>query len=186
MTPECAWAIRSAEPDDAEAIAAVAGAAWRATYAAILGPDAIERFVAGAYSHASVRRRLEIADRFDVAVTTPGDEVVGFAEWRRTVPDEAELVATYLLPAWQRRGIGRALHDVALGSYRGRVARLTVQLLRDNVAALAFYRSLGYGAPVHGTWDAFGQSIPDLRLTLHLGEPSPATSRRDPSTSITR
>lgn len=171
MTDVRPWSIRSAVPDDAPAVGNVAGASWRATYTGLLTADRIERFVAGAYSEASVRRRIEISDRFDVAVAGAGsrgpERIVGFAEWRRH-DDEAELVATYLLPDWQRLGIGRALHDRALENYRGEVSRLVVQLLRDNVGGLAFYTSLGYGEPVAGTWDAYGQQVPDLRLTLRL------------------
>ncbi len=177
MTAGSAWSIRAAVPDDARAVSAVAGASWRATYRDLIDADRIERFVAGSYSEASVRRRISIADRFDVAVAgadTRGPQlIVGFAEW--TVrDDEAELVATYLLPEWQRLGIGRALHTAALESYRGRVGSLTVQLLRDNHEARAFYESLGYRDPVEGRWELWGLSLPDLRLTLPLDEPDRA------------
>jgi len=170
------WSIRGAIPRDAPAVSEVARAAWRNTYGALIDAERIERFLTGAYSEASVRRRIEIADRFDVALArgdtaegeSPGaDRVIGFAEWalRGT---EAELVATYLLPGWQRLGIGRALHARAVVGYRGRIERLTVQLLRDNLDARAFYESLGYGQPVVGEWQLFGLALPDLRLTLPL------------------
>jgi len=160
-------------PDDAAAIGSVAGAAWRTTYRDLIDAERIERFLAGAYSEPSLRRRIAIADRLDVVVAGAGsggpERLVGYAEWTLR-EDEAELVATYLVADWQRRGIGRALHARAVGAYRGRVERLTVQLLRDNLPARAFYESLGYGDPVAGEWELFGLALPDLRLTLSLGD----------------
>jgi GNAT superfamily N-acetyltransferase len=162
---ERSWDIRPAEPADAPAIAAVAVTGWRDTYAGILDAGSIERFVAGAYSEASVRRRIAIADRFDVAVA--GGAVVGFAEWALREA-EAELVAIYLLPAWKRQGIGGALHERGVEAYRGRVGQLVVHLVRDNRDARSFYGAMGYRDERAGTWDLFGTPVPDLRLVLPL------------------
>lgn len=173
MNLERIWSIRPAAPDDAPAISTVAGASWRATYHDLIDTERIERFVSGSYSEASIRRRIAISDRFDVAVAGAESrdprQVVGFAEWTRR-DDEAELVAAYLLPEWQRLGIGRSLHAAAVEGYVGRVARLTVQLLRDNHQARDFYESLGYADPIEGHWEMQGLSLPDLRLTLPLGD----------------
>lgn len=162
-------------PDDAAAIAEVAATGWRETYRGIMPAGHIERFLAGAYSEQSVRRRILAADRFDVAVVeAAGGEppIVGFASWARR-EREAELVATYLLPAWQRRGIGSALHARAVEGYRGQVDRLVLHVVRDNVGARAFYAAMGYGNDQPTTFELFGTAIPELKLELRLDARSP-------------
>jgi ribosomal protein S18 acetylase RimI-like enzyme len=166
------WRIRRATLADAAQVGAVAGIAWRATYAGIIEAGHIERFLAGAYSEASVRRRIATSDRFDVAVSVAPEEIVGFAEWavRERV---AELIATYVLPTWQRRGIGRAFHELALDSYRRRVDHVSLHVVRDNAGARAFYRQMGYGDERPETFELFGAQIPELRMEQRLdGGPS--------------
>jgi ribosomal protein S18 acetylase RimI-like enzyme len=161
------WVIRAATDDDAGAIGSVAAVTWRATYAGIIAAEHIERFVAGAYSEPSIRRRIATSDRFDVAVS-PLSGIVGFAEW--TVRDRsAELVATYVLPEWQRRGIGGAFHALSLAAYRGRIDRLFVHVARDNLPARAFYRSMGYADAEEVAFELFGVALPEIRMEQPLG-----------------
>ena len=57
----------------------------------------------------------------------------------------------YVMPRWRRLGLGRLLHEYAAGYFRSWDAT-TVELHVGpaNVAALAFYRSLGYRVVEHG------------------------------------
>ena len=57
--PPTAIRVRPATRADAPAVAEVGIAAWRATYAGIVGDDTVERFIAGAYTVARIESRIE-------------------------------------------------------------------------------------------------------------------------------
>ena len=71
------WAIRRAQPQDADAIASVARAAWRDTYHGLLRDETIETFVAMAYSADRLRARIT-SHHFLVAEGEAG--IVAFAD----------------------------------------------------------------------------------------------------------
>jgi ribosomal protein S18 acetylase RimI-like enzyme len=56
---------------------------------------------------------------------------------------------TYVRPEERRRGAARALMEALLDAARGTVEQLTLAVVRDNVAAVALYRGLGF--EVYGT-----------------------------------
>jgi GNAT superfamily N-acetyltransferase len=161
------YSVRSADESDAEGIRAVAHTTWRAAYAGLIPDVEIERFLSTTYAASNVRDRIRRADRFDVAVHARTHAVVGFAEWLRR-EDEAELVATYVLPGWQHRGIGRVFHERAVEAYRHVVSRFAVTVLEENRTGRAYYEAMGYGDPQPRTWTVGGRAIGDLRYVLEL------------------
>jgi len=83
-----------------------------------------------------------------VEVWREGDRVLGAIVYR-VVPgelgDELDLHRVAVLPAARRAGIGRRLvdHMLAAGRARG-LTRVTLEVRRDNVAAIALYERLGF------------------------------------------
>ncbi|MGE0269664.1 MAG: GNAT family N-acetyltransferase [Alphaproteobacteria bacterium] len=70
---------------------------------------------------------------------------VGFMLWR-VAADEAEILSLGVLPAARRHGIATALLDAAVVSLLAAgVASLFLEVAEDNRAALAFYRTRGFG-----------------------------------------
>lgn len=70
---------------------------------------------------------------------------VGFMLWR-VAADEAEILSLGVLPAARRHGIATALLEAAVVSLLAAgVASLFLEVAADNRAALAFYRSHGFG-----------------------------------------
>lgn len=64
----------------------------------------------------------------------------------RVVADEAEVLTLAVLPAARRRGIARALMTAAMAQGKaGGVARVLLEVSVRNDAALALYRSVGFG-----------------------------------------
>lgn len=62
-----------------------------------------------------------------------------------TVEDGRRSFAVFelaVLPGWQRRGVGRAVHDGLIGAVRAE--RVILNCRRDADAAQGFYRALGY------------------------------------------
>ena len=140
-------AVREARLEDAPAIAHVHRESWRTTYAGIL-PLAVIAEEAGRKSERAWSRRL--AARVPEAahfVAEAAGSVVGFASCgparHRLDGLEAEIYALYVLQAWQRQGVGRALvaasaaHFVRHGHFG-----FYLWVLKANRARL-FYERLG-------------------------------------------
>jgi GNAT superfamily N-acetyltransferase len=99
------WRVRRATTDDGDAIRAVAASAWRDTYAGLLRPETIEKFVTSAYSDERVDLRVTEHHFFVVE----GEEgIVAFAD-AVAHEDHVELQAIYALPESRGHGAGTAL-----------------------------------------------------------------------------
>ncbi len=168
------FAFRGARAADAAAIVEVARRTWHETYGGLIPDAAIESHLAAAYVDERVMIRIARADRFDVAEEADG-RVVGFAEW--VVADRvAELVATYVLPGCQRRGIGRGFHERALDALRGKVDAFETNVLATNVGGRRFYESVGYRESGEATFVLAGATIEEVRYRHDL-PPSSAVSK---------
>ena len=161
--------VRPAATDDAAGIQAVADETWRASYVAILPEEAIGQFLADAYSIAAIERRIAVAGRFDVAASDADGSILGYSEW---LPgpgaDEVVWAATYVRPAWQRRGIGRRFLLSAVAAYRERVDRLLVVVAEANATGLAFYRAMGFIPVERMESGIHGTPVRELRLAMLL------------------
>ncbi len=142
--------IRQAEVDDAARLGRVHVETWRATYRGIL-PDEYLDALSDIRQAAFWSRVLDDHDRVGGAHVAEDEDagVVGFCDSgpeRGGAPGWGEIMAIYILPEWQRQGLGRRLvgasgaHLTAEG-----LDSLAVWALEDNPAR-AFYTALG-GAP---------------------------------------
>jgi ribosomal protein S18 acetylase RimI-like enzyme len=62
-------------------------------------------------------------------------------------PDRIADVTLVVAPAWRRRGLGRSMGEAALRQARELGLRQLVAIVdRENVAALALFDALGFGA----------------------------------------
>jgi GNAT superfamily N-acetyltransferase len=141
--------VRDAVAADAAAIRGVALAAWRLTYQNRLPPEAIERFLARAYTEERValrirRHRVLVAGRRAGAGDAAGAEawpVEAFAELAFH-HDHVQLVALYVLAGLRGEGLGTALLDAVLAGFPGR--DLAADVLEDNDLAEPFYVARGF------------------------------------------
>jgi len=140
--------LRSADPDDARAIAQVRIDAWRTTYRGMI-PDAYLAAMSVDDSEAMWRRVLTAGpNTASVFVAANGVDVVGFA--CGNMLDEpkhgldAELTAIYLQRPFQRSGTGRRLVAAVLDAQRAHGATgLLTWVIAGNKGARAFYEHLG-------------------------------------------
>lgn len=128
--------IRLATRDEAGAIAAVHLISHRETYLPLVG-EADYRPIDPAERMAEWQRALAGDDI--VLVARAAGQVVGFAHAK------GEKINTlYILPAWHRRGIGRALVAELCRVLAARgVALARFAVLAVNKKAIAFYEALG-------------------------------------------
>lgn len=148
--------VRRARIADIKAIREVAHVTWEATYAESVSENNRARVIAHSYSDAALRRAFRRDGRdnwFWVAETTTDaiPAVIGFAEitLREGLHPDAELTRIYVLPQWQRHGIGRAMLDALLRELKTlppelRPPRLFLAVAAHNQRAIAFYEQRGF------------------------------------------
>jgi ribosomal protein S18 acetylase RimI-like enzyme len=127
--------IRKAALEDIAAIARVHVQTDWDTYSALFGSKAYA--LESGESEYRWRRALQDGDALFVA--SDGDGIIGLGHARGDRID-----ALYLLPSYQRRGIGRALLSRLLADLHNRgIAEATLDVVAANVNAIKFYRALG-------------------------------------------
>lgn len=160
--------LRTATPDDAEAIAAV----WRAIVAegglTVVDPP---------FTVAQERAYLEqLSPRGRQTVAVVGQIVVGFqsldpyATFTRAM-DHVGVLGTFVLRPWRGRGLGRRLTEATLAHARQvGFAKFVVAVRADNPGAQAFYRALGFQPCGRLTRQAFvdGRYVDELLFEMFL------------------
>jgi ribosomal protein S18 acetylase RimI-like enzyme len=164
--------IRLARPNDAESIAAIHVASWRATYRDTL-PDSYLDSLA-------TDQRLPMwegilsspSPAVKVWVAVLADSIVGFCSVGPSpdAGDVAELHTIYLQPGSERRGIGGALlrhaerEMEAMGS-----ATVKLWVLEANDSARRFYEAAGWAPDgIERTDDLWGQELREVRYRKEL------------------
>ena len=89
------------------------------------------------------RMRGWLATDYAAVVFEDAGEVIAYALYRENT-DEIYLRQLFVVRAWRRKGIGRRAIDVLRSDIWPKTKRLTVEVLVDNKAATAFWRSVGY------------------------------------------
>lgn len=165
--------IRDAEASDAEGMARVEVETWQATYPGML-PAMHLAAMNVPRARARWLRTLGLDPRRFALVAELEGEIVAFASGSLAggQPDRmARLDMLYVLPGFQRIGLGRALtHALATRISASRVRALWVDVLAKNQRARRFYRALG-AIELQRTWSfvgtspivvvAYGWSLPD-------------------------
>jgi ribosomal protein S18 acetylase RimI-like enzyme len=136
--------IRLARETDITAITQVAAETWRATYAHTVALHNQELLLARSYAPAALAAAIASDPAWFYVAEVDG-QVVGFAQFVHRPDGYGELARIYVLPAYQRHGLGRALlargaADIGLGGIE--VCFVSVEV--DNTGALAFYRRFGF------------------------------------------
>ena len=143
--------IRNAYPEDGVGIARVQITAWQSAYAHIFPPEKLTNLdadlgaLAERWSDNIVPPKQKLI--FLVATLHTG-EVVGFAaagkQLNQNYPFETELQVLYLLPQYQRRGIGTELiREVAASLIQAGFKSMMLWVLKENRDSRVFYEKLG-------------------------------------------
>jgi ribosomal protein S18 acetylase RimI-like enzyme len=163
--------IRAAGLPDAEAIARVRVAAWRAAYRGLM-PDAyldgadLERAEAE-----QLRDRLRnTGDAARISVAEAGRRMVGYCAYGRAAENDAQSATgavydLYVHPDGWRRGVGRRLLEHATGYFRAQgFGEATLFVFEQNMRARKFYEQAGWRPDGHREiYERAGFSRPVLR-----------------------
>src|SRR5690348_15240722 len=115
---------------------------WHDTYDALIGVQKVTEITGQWHAIAALTAQLASpASSFLVAVDQ--SEIVGHAFAQARQLPILLLLRLYVLPRWQRRGIGGRLLDAAIQGHPGSTAlRLSVEA--DNVKGVSFYLAHGF------------------------------------------
>jgi ribosomal protein S18 acetylase RimI-like enzyme len=142
VTARGGLAIRPATAADVPAMRALGVRTWRAAYAAILPPDAIDAGIAEFWNEYSLGAAAR-SGRMLVAVRD--GTLVGLLESDRLDDGRAVVWKLYVTPEAQRHGIGRSLIRAHLARLAADgVAEVWLEHDDANAAAAAFYERLGF------------------------------------------
>ena len=175
--------LRHSTVDDAGAIARVQALSWQATYRGMIPQDYLDAIDVDAWAERHRGHMLEEPEGFVSYMAEEEGEIVGWAlggpNRDQRMIYSAELFTIYLLPGYERRGIGRMLMNaVARGLMSLGFESMIVWVLRDNWAAREFYEALGGAYVVRGVMDLDGTDVPvvsygwrNLGVLLEATEP---------------
>jgi ribosomal protein S18 acetylase RimI-like enzyme len=148
-----AVAVRTASPDDADAIARVHIGTWQAAYAHIFPAEALDRLASRLAQRAEFWQEAIASGnpRSHTLVGQERDRVVGFASIGPTRDDDldpeqvGELFAIYVLPEAWGEGVGRALMRELVARLRKERFRAAILwVLEDNPRTRRFYELAGW------------------------------------------
>jgi len=170
--------VRPARLEDAQAIASVHVASWRAAYRGML-PESHLEGLSSAEKEVTTRNLLAHPEaRHCLLVLERGGRILGFAATGPASGEAAEgsgeIYAIYLQPSVWNRGFGRLLMDQALASLRGEgFDRVLLWVLERNARARHFYLAGGWSED--GTsrtqWQG-GIAIREVRYRLNIQHPT--------------
>lgn len=135
------FVVRQATEQDIPGIIQCATETWQDTYDDILGPLTITAELAEYYNPKTIANHLKRPNStFLVAVYK--SKIIGYTQAYDLGPI-VELSRLYVLPRYQRKGVGSALLRKA-AEFVPEGKRLSLNVYRDNHKARSFYEKLGF------------------------------------------
>ncbi|HVE50759.1 MAG TPA: GNAT family N-acetyltransferase [Casimicrobiaceae bacterium] len=132
-----------AEPADIPVVQQLAHEIWLAHYPGIISVEQIDYMLARGYATQALERYLEETGA-GLALAKVAMRPVGFAAWYRAAAT-TKLDRLYVLPAFQGRGIGRAMIEHIERQARADGAtRLVLNVNKRNASTIALYRRCGF------------------------------------------
>jgi ribosomal protein S18 acetylase RimI-like enzyme len=154
--------IRPATEGDLESVRGVLVETWHDTYDALMGREKVVEITGKWHSVEVLARQLAAAGTSFLVAETE-QRVVGHAFAHGQDGAALYLRRLYVLPSWQRQGIGEQLLAAILSRHpQSRMVRLNVET--ENAKAVAFYRRQGFR--VTGQAMEGGMQVTQMEKTL--------------------
>lgn len=161
--------VRIAEADDLAGVQSVAQRTWRATYNGMIPDTDIDAFLESNYN---LERLTFIRESMGpgMLVAVNDGQVVGYVMITKDRDGFAQIWAIYVLPDWQRRGVGSILWQAALDRARQLESpELVLWVLAENDPARRFYESQGAHAAEERDFPVGGGSVGEVSYRIALG-----------------
>lgn len=136
--------VRTATERDLAKVSALLGQTMHATYDAAHGAEAVAEMTAKYHSVPVLKANLARKNG-EFLVADDGHEIggMGFASMSDTLHETALLHQLYVLPQYQRQGIGRDIF-AELETCFPYAGTMRVEVAEDNARAIAFYAAHGF------------------------------------------
>lgn len=160
--------IRKATTLDVKAIQTIAQKSWHVTYEGIIPRDVQDNFLNTFYNEETLSNRVSATP---FAVAEEENDIIGFTNFIELDKGKSELAAFYLLPSHQKKGVGTKLLEEGSSLFHIPLP-MYVNVEKDNVDAIAFYKAKGFTVLETFTEDFYGYPLETIRLFLnhHLEE----------------
>ncbi|UBH15494.1 GNAT family N-acetyltransferase [Macrococcus armenti] len=159
------YKIREISVSDIPVVQNVAKLSWHDTYEGIIPRHIQENFLDIAYSTSMLEKRLAMTQMY---VAEYSGKVTGFANFSK--PDNqhiSELTAIYILPDYQRLGIGLALLEYGISKLE-QVRNIDVIVEKANIKGYNFYKKLGFEVLDEFEEDFDGHMLKSIKMRLKL------------------
>ncbi|QCT73840.1 GNAT family N-acetyltransferase [Macrococcoides canis] len=159
------YKIRNMTEDDIPKIQHIAKLSWHDTYEGIIPRHIQENFLDIAYSTSMLEKRLAMTHMY---VAEYSGKVTGFANFSK--PDDqhiSELTAIYILPDYQRLGIGLALLEYGISTLE-QIRNIDVIVEKANFKGYNFYKKLGFEVLDEFEEDFDGHMLKSIKMRLKL------------------
>ena len=134
--------IRHAVPQEAEATRRVLVETWHDTYDPLLGSEKVAEITSRWHAVEVLTEQIGSPDASFLVAEHSG-RLIGHAFARMPQPGVLFLSRLYVLPAWQRQGLGARMLG-AVAERHPEVARMRLNVQAENGKGVAFHRRHGF------------------------------------------
>ena len=157
--------IREMQMKDIPQVQQIAKTSWNSTYQGIIPLEIQESFLKAAYNDEMMQSRL---DNSFIWVSETNGKIIGFANFSPIKEDgKTELVAIYLNPEYQSKGIGTALLNEGIKKIEG-VNEIFINVEKDNAIGTTFYKAKGFKVVSEFDDDFDGHTLKTVRMVLKV------------------
>ena len=161
--------VRLAVAQDAVGIGNVARRTWNDAYAGIILPENQERLLGRWYAPAALEEAIGQSESWFYVAVVQG-EVIGFAQFIMRENGRGELTRIYVLPEWQRQGVGSGLLREGLAALSTHGAEeVFVHVEKGNARGIGFYERRGFHQVREFSVELPEQNLELLEYALSLG-----------------
>jgi ribosomal protein S18 acetylase RimI-like enzyme len=157
--------IRKMNRGDIKQVQQVAKRSWNYTYEGIFPLEIQESFLKSAYNDEMMQRRLESSF---IYVSEVDGKIVCFANFLPVKEDgKTELLAIYLNPEYQAKGIGTALLNEGIKNLED-AKEVFIKVEKENNIGTTFYQAKGF--KVVSEFDDYfdGHTLKTVRMVLKM------------------
>jgi ribosomal protein S18 acetylase RimI-like enzyme len=152
--------IRPATEADIPLLRDLAQRIWRECYPGIVTHEQIEFMLGWMYSEEEIRRQLTTGVPWEIAELEGAS--VGYLSWQREDDGRVKISKLYVLPAQQRRGLGRQMLEHICKCARALGAHAVwLQVNKRNERAIGAYLKAGFRIEKEAVFDIGGGFVMD-------------------------
>lgn len=137
--------IRLAEVNDIPEVRELLRVTWHDTYGEHIPAGDLDTYLDTVYTEAKLAEILN-ADREDCFVAESDGRIAGWTRLRRDDDNDVfYLISLYVLPAFQKKGIGKLLLDNAISfGLEYRFEKITLGVMEANTDSVEWYKHHGF------------------------------------------